>query len=223
VKAEEAWKANEAARFAAYEARWREESRRSLAELQARLQQAEAALAQAARAAPSLAPREDAERALADARLRAERAEAALAQAQAQSSGDAIEIHVLHDELREVKAALAVRESQLADARSAMERQVETVQVSPQRQLSDQLIAELKNDTRAAATPRRATGGIGRGIMGMAALILIVVLGVMFYPEIEAAVLGLWQPNVLSHSNAAEPSRAKAPLHHPTSESSRLP
>ena len=222
VKAEEAWKANEAARFAAYEARWREESRRSLAELQARLQQAEAALAQAARAAPSLAPREDAERALADARLRAERAEAALAQAQAQSSGDAIEIHVLHDELREVKAALAVRESQLADTRSAMERQVETVQVSPQRQLADQLAA-LKNDTRVAAVPRRAKGGIGRRLMGMAALLLIVLLGVRYYSEIEAAVLELWQPHVLSHSNAAEPSRAKAPLHHPTSESSRLP
>jgi hypothetical protein len=233
------WKANEAARFAAAEARLREESRRSLAEVEARLQQAEAALAQGAKAAPPPAPkaeettrlaaesrrREDAERALADTRLRAERAEAALAQAQGQSSGDAIEIHVLHEELREVKTALALRETRLAAARPAVERQGESPKISPQRQLPDQL-AQLKNDTRAVvSTPKRATGGGGRRLFGIAVLLVIVALGVMFYPEIEAAVLDVWQPKAPRHSSAAVSSaaRTQAPLHRPSSESSHLP
>jgi hypothetical protein len=168
--------------------------------------------------------REEVERALAETRLRAERTEAALAQAQTRSSGDAIEIHVLHDELRDVKAALALRETQLANARSVVERRGASATISKQRQLSDQLIAGLKNENR-IATPEPARAGFGRRLMGVVALLLIVAAGVMYYPQIAAAVLELWQPNALPRASGTDPSaaKAKAPLHRPSPDSSRLP
>jgi hypothetical protein len=227
AKAEEMWKANEAARFAAAEARWREEQRRSLAEVQGKLQQAEAALAAKAAASPATKAdealrlaaaetrrREEAERTLGETRLRAERAEAALAQAQGQTSGDAIEIHVLQEELREVKASLELREAQLAQARAAAERGGESEPVSKQRQFADQLIAELKNDARTPAPPARAKGGAGRFI-GIALLLLVAALGVMYYPRIEAAVLQMWQPNAVPHSSSVDPAKTRASVHRP--------
>jgi hypothetical protein len=242
ARAEESWKANEAARHAASEARWREEYRRSLAETEIRAERAEAALAQARQenaalplpeksaktdeavrlATTETRRREEAERALAETRLRAERTEAALAQAQTRSSGDAIEIHVLHDELRDVKAALALRETQLADARSAVERRGASATISKQRQLSDQLIAGLKNENRIAA-PEPARAGFGRRLIGMVALLLIVTAGVMYYPQIEAAVLDLWQPNAPPRASDSSAAKAKAPLHRPSLDGPRLP
>lgn len=235
AKAEEMWQANEAARFAAAEARWREEQRRSLGELEGKLQQAEAALAAKAAASPAVKAdealrlaaaetrrREEAERALGETRLRAERAEAALAQAQGQISGDAIEIHVLHEELRDVKASLELHEAQLARARAAAERGRESEPVAAQRPLADQLMAELKNDARPPAPPARAKGGAGRFIR-IALLLLALALGVMFYPQIEAAVLQIWQPNAAPPSSSVDSAAKRATVHHPSPAGGRLP
>jgi DNA repair exonuclease SbcCD ATPase subunit len=240
AKAEELWKANEAARFAAAETRWREEQRRSLAEVESRLQQAEAALAAKAAASPQAKAdealrlaaaetrrREDAERALGEMRLRAEHAEAALEKEQHQNSGDAIEMHVLHEELREVKAALELRDVQLAQAKAAAapERDGESDQTSKERQLADQLIADLKNNAR-SPEPDREKGGAGHRLLGIAMLLLIAALGVMYHPQIQTVVRHLLQRDGAPYSSSSEPSaasKAKPSIHRPSSESSRLP
>jgi hypothetical protein len=241
TKAEEAWKANEAARFASAEAGWREDSRRALAEAEMRVARAETALERQEKGAPpppvernakadenarllsaETRRREQAERALADTRLRADQAEAALAQIQGKSQGDAIEIHVLHDELREVKAQLAVRESQLAQVRSSAERPGESDHITKQRQLSDQLIAQLRNETGNSPVPPPREGGFGRRLFGFAVLFAIVVLGYMYYPQIEAMVLQIWQPNAVPRYDTSA-SRTKAPAHRASPDGSRLP
>jgi hypothetical protein len=93
TKAEEAWKADEAARLAAAEAKWRKQSARALAEATARSERAEAALAEAHAQAKA-----------------------------ARDRGDDGELRRAREELAEVKALLAARESELAEARQQVER-----------------------------------------------------------------------------------------------------
>jgi hypothetical protein len=103
-----------------------------------------------------------------------------------------------------------------------VERRGASATISKQRQLSDQLIAGLKNENRIAA-PEPARAGFGRRLIGMVALLLIVTAGVMYYPQIEAAVLDLWQPNAPPRASDSSAAKAKAPLHRPSLDGPRLP
>ena len=155
-------------------------------------------------------------RALAEAKARFEGAETALAEARAQAQGDAVELHFLREELLEVKASLALRETELAEARSSTEqsRQGRGAGVG-QLQLAERLLAERiesQKDARiadAGGTPGRVSTGqhrprTGRRLIRAGALLSALAITVMFYHRIEPAIFERWWPKIVRLSTVPE-------------------
>jgi hypothetical protein len=125
-----------------------------------------------------------------------------LAKARTKTEGDAVALHFLNEELTEVKAALAQRDAELAEAgaageqfhhrKSATEPAVEVGRL----QLAERLLLGRSQEeapvAENSAAQQRAQdqGRMVRRLVGAGALLAVVVLAAIFYPRLEEIVLG---------------------------------
>lgn len=196
------------------EQRWQEEARASLAKAEADWKAGEALRLAAAEAQwlEEVAP------ALAEAEARLDAADAASAKARAQAQGDDVELHFLREELQEVKTSLALREAELAEARStaAQLRQARRANVG-QLHLAERLLSgsiEAQQDaadadaggTRARAPAARDRPRTGRRLLGVGALLLAAAMAVMVYPRVAQTFREGLRSEILPPSTKGEPS-----------------
>jgi hypothetical protein len=144
--------------------------------------------------------------ALAEATARFERAEAALAEARARADGDAIELHFLREELAEVKAVLAARDTESAEPHAAAKPSVKVEKL----QLAERLLAGRGETDDAEAEAQRARQGRPRPrgrFTRFAAVVAGVALAVMAYPAIDLVVRDApWAPIMPAAMPVAAPA-----------------